>query len=131
MNNNLSEKIKRVKDGIYPLEKDIFLVSALVLTALIAFGLGRLSVLAERKIPVKVDNFSAAAVQPTSGVGDSPTPDVGAIDKLYVASKNGTKYHYPWCSGAQTIKEENKIWFGSKEEAKAAGYTPASNCKGL
>jgi len=57
------------------------------------------------------------------------TSDIG--EKLYVVSKNGARYHYPWCSGAQSIKEENKIWFDTKEEAEAAGYTPAANCKGL
>lgn len=49
----------------------------------------------------------------------------------YVASKKGTKYHLPWCAGAKSMKEENKIWFNSKEEAEKAGYTPASNCKGI
>ena len=49
----------------------------------------------------------------------------------YVASKKGTKYHLPWCPGAKQMKEENKIWFASKAEAEQAGYTPASNCKGI
>jgi methylphosphotriester-DNA--protein-cysteine methyltransferase len=49
----------------------------------------------------------------------------------YVASKSGSAYHFPWCSGAQRIKEENKVWFETKEEAELAGYRPASNCKGL
>ncbi len=49
----------------------------------------------------------------------------------FVASKSGTKYHLPWCAGAKQIKESNKIWFESKEEAERAGYTPASNCKGI
>ena len=48
-----------------------------------------------------------------------------------VASKNGTKYHYPWCAGAKQIAEKNKITFASTEEARAKGYTPAANCKGL
>lgn len=52
-------------------------------------------------------------------------------EKTYVASKNGARYHYPWCSGAQNIKEENKLWFATKEAAEAAGYTPAQNCDGL
>jgi hypothetical protein len=56
---------------------------------------------------------------------------VSDATKRYVASKTGTKYHLPWCSGARRIKEENKVWFATKEEAEAAGYTPASNCKGL
>jgi len=49
----------------------------------------------------------------------------------YIGSKNGTKYHLPWCSGALRIKEENKVWFASKAEAEEAGYSPAANCKGI
>ena len=49
----------------------------------------------------------------------------------YVASKSGSKYYLPDCSGVKRIKEENKVWFGSVEEAKAEGYEPAKNCKGL
>ena len=54
-----------------------------------------------------------------------------AAEGKYVASKSGTKYHLPWCGGAKQIKEANKIWFDTKEEAEAAGYTPATNCKGI
>ncbi len=50
---------------------------------------------------------------------------------LLVGSVNGSKYHYPWCGGAQRIKEGNKIWFASIEEAKNRGYSPAGNCPGL
>lgn len=49
----------------------------------------------------------------------------------YVGSRRGERYHLPWCAGAKTISEENKIWFASKEEAEAKGYTPAANCKGI
>ncbi len=49
----------------------------------------------------------------------------------YVASKSGSAYHFPWCSGAKRIKEANKIYFNTKEEAEKAGYRPAGNCKGL
>jgi methylphosphotriester-DNA--protein-cysteine methyltransferase len=52
-------------------------------------------------------------------------------ERGYVASKNGTKYHLPWCSGAQRIKDENKVWFKTKEDAEKAGFMPASNCKGI
>ena len=58
----------------------------------------------------------------------SPTP---AGEKLYVGSKNGEVYHFPWCSGAQRMKEANKIFFSSREEAEKAGYRPAANCEGL
>lgn len=48
-----------------------------------------------------------------------------------VASRTGSKYHLLSCSGAKTIKEENKVYFNTSAEAESAGYTKASNCKGL
>lgn len=48
-----------------------------------------------------------------------------------VVSVNGAKYHYPWCPGARSIKEENLRRFSSIQDAKLAGYEPAANCKGL
>lgn len=118
---NIKETLKKIK----PYENDIILVFVIVFVALIAFGLGRLSAISEKKTPITIENLSAATVTTTPDFVASTTA------KLYVASKNGTKYHFPWCSGASTIKEENKIWFSSKEEAEKAGYQPASNCKGL
>lgn len=110
-------------------EKDLILAAVIILVALISFGLGRLSKIRERKTPITIENLlpnqnmgstsAESAVQSTAPAGQ------------VVASKNGTKYHYPWCAGAQSIKEENKIYFSSIEEARKAGYTPASNCKGL
>lgn len=56
------------------------------------------------------------------------TPSSG---KQFVASKNGTKYYLPNCSGAKRIKPENLIGFPSREAAEAAGYGKAANCPGL
>lgn len=70
--------------------------------------------------------------QASSGQVANPTDaQANPSDAYIVASKNGTKYHYPWCSGAKQISDKNKITFKSIEEARKAGYTPASNCKGL
>ncbi len=71
----------------------------------------------------------AAARAVVSVQKEEPAPPSGGGQ--YVASKSGTKYHLPWCPGAKQMKEENKIYFSSKEEAEAAGYTPAANCKGI
>jgi bifunctional ADP-heptose synthase (sugar kinase/adenylyltransferase) len=46
-----------------------------------------------------------------------------------VVSKNGTKYHFPWCAGAGQIKEENKVWYTTEQDAISAGYTKAGNCQ--
>ncbi len=48
-----------------------------------------------------------------------------------VASKKGSVYHLPWCSGALRLKKENKIFFKNKTYAEKAGYRPAKNCEGL
>jgi hypothetical protein len=44
--------------------------------------------------------------------------------EVFVASKNSKIYHRPDCKYAKRIKEENKIWFRSDEEAAEAGYKP-------
>jgi len=127
---NIKEKIKKIKT----LDNDIFIVVIILFVGLISFGLGRFSALSENKIPVTVQQSSLQAVENLTGivvVSQLSTPSVDSEEKLFVVSKNGTKYHYPWCSGAQRIKEENKVWFDTKEEAEKAGYTPAANCKGL
>lgn len=106
-------------------EKDLILLIVIILVSLISFGFGRLSKIGESKIPINIERVSLDSESQEGNVV------ISQPNKLFVASKNGTKYHYPWCSGAQSIKEENKIWFSSKEEAEKAGYQPASNCKGL
>lgn len=69
--------------------------------------------------------------QTSSGQARPPTLEAVGDSGRVVASKNGTKYHYPWCAGAKQISEKNLITFESIESARTAGYTPASNCKGL
>ncbi len=127
------EMIANIKEKIKPMENELILGAIIILVALTGFGLGRLSKIREGKIPITVENMGATAVGAQEGLGASSSSiaGVGNNDKTLVASKNGTKYHYTWCPGAATIKEENKVFFASKEEAERAGYKPASNCKGL
>jgi hypothetical protein len=130
------ERIKEKLEKIKTYEHDLILILTIVLVGLIAFGLGRLSVIYENKTSVEIKDLSGTIVDVSLGTSDKTqlSADLSlekSNNKLYVASKNSDKYHYPWCSGAQRIKEENKVWFSSKKEAEAAGYRPASNCKGL
>jgi hypothetical protein len=123
---NIKEKLEKIKHH----ENDLLTVFVIVAVGLIAFGLGRLSVLSERKIPVTVESSRNQSVD---GAAASLTSFANNVEsgQLFVASKNSDKYHYPWCPGAQRIREANKIWFSTKAEAEKAGYSPASNCKGL
>lgn len=116
------------------LSEDIFTVLIIILVGFVSFGLGRFSLIYENKEPVRIIHPKPLYV-PTNAQ-NSPNTLVSAIgeaitEKMYVASKNGKKYHLPWCSGALRMKEENKIWFASKEEAESRGYTKALNCKGI
>ncbi len=124
-------------------DKDVFLAILLVLVGVASFGLGRASVAdfgpknstneTTASIPLSqvtdVFNEGTNEATTTKNIEKSGVPVVA--DAQYVASKNGTKYHLPWCVGAKQIKEENKVWFNSKAEAEKAGYTPAGNCKGI
>ena len=116
--------LAKIKNLINPVVNDLIIAVVIVLVALIGFGLGRLSKIKEGRVPIAVTESKTDFDYLTTSVSDI---EVGGI----VASKNGTKYHYPWCPGATTIKEENKITFATTEEARKAGYQPASNCKGL
>jgi len=99
----------------------LYLGMVFVLAVIVAFGLGRL---AERAA-------LSTAVSTVPAAGLTFSEPVAPTTTTVVASKSGTKYHLPWCPGAQQMKEENKITFESPAAAEAAGYTPAANCKGL
>ncbi len=125
--------------------KTVLMCAIIVLVGLSGFGLGRLSVeestnpglrITETEKLTETPAVSQAATaviaSEPSKTGGPPAPDrAGGQAGEVVASKNGSKYHFPWCSGAKAISAANKISFASTEEARKAGYTPASNCKGL
>ncbi len=92
----------------------------IILVAFAAFGLGRLSAIEEAREPVRLTN--------TQHNVQSNRLEIGG---RVVASRYGSKYHAPWCGGADRISERNKIWFKDEQAARKAGYTPAGNCKGL
>ncbi len=128
----LTEKIKggvrTVKNLVE--KEDVFIVAVIILVGFGGFGLGRLSRTHEGKIPVVIENAVPSDSSATGGAGTLQIADAPGT-KNFVASVSGTKYHLPWCASAGTIKEENKIWFASEDEARAAGYSPAGNCKGI
>jgi hypothetical protein len=118
------------------LESKYFWVAVVILVGIISFCLGRASYIKSEREPVRVINKAtpdkqSAAVIKSQIPDSSPKSDFGQKGVQVVGSKNGTKYHLPSCPGAKQISEKNKITFNSIEEAKAKGYTPASNCKGL
>ena len=114
--------------------KDVVVLAIIVLSASGAFALGRLSALESGSVSVEQEAAVHDAIASQEKVISSPVDTKNSQEVTggqVVASKTGSKYHFPWCAGARSIKESNKIYFASIEAARAAGYTPAANCKGL
>ena len=126
--NYLKGKIKRFWDIIE--EPSVYLTILIILVAFISFGLGRLSLgkVNKEEIKITMPDGEVGTIPKTS----SQKASVGAVsiqnNNNVVASKNGTKYYYSWCSGVSRINEENKVFFSSPNEAEQAGYTIAANC---
>ncbi|MBI2121569.1 MAG: hypothetical protein HYT98_00450 [Candidatus Sungbacteria bacterium] len=137
----LSDSIQKVKSWRESNKSDLYVAVIIFLTALASFGLGRLSAIWPEKEPIVLDeNLELRTKNQDKNLDlktenleklSSKFSDLSSAQKRYVASKSGTAYHFSWCPGALRIKEENKIWFETKEEAEKAGYKPAGNCEGL
>ncbi len=121
--------------------RDMATISIIILVGIVSFYLGRLSVERPPETTINTSNadttttstyHSANSKNTTSTAvqlaSDTATGSTGG--GAYVASKNGTKYYVPSCSGANRILDANKIWFNSKEEAESAGYSQSTTCKG-
>lgn len=142
-----------IKDRLYGQEKglkikdDLYIVIMIMLVGTASFGLGKISSYEKDKKPIsilKTQEYMLATVwdgassvsntkindTPNTAANVSPNQQTRASGEV-VASKSGTKYYYPWCTGVSRIKEENKVWFNSIEDARLVGLTPATNCAGL
>lgn len=128
--------LKKIKSFIHSNTSDLYIAVLIIFVSLISFGLGRLSVLWPKKESIRIINGQSLIINEgesskTANVVDETAAIDSPVKGKYIASKNGTAYHYPWCPGATKIKEANKIFFQTKEEAEKAGYKPAGNCEGL
>jgi hypothetical protein len=110
----------------------LFYSIVIILVAVVSFGLGRLSVEEQQlQSDSRVTPLLPAPLPTTTVATVIEVQSVTSAEMTYVASKNGTKYHLPNCPGVKQMSEQNKLYFSSKNEAEAAGYTPAANCPGL
>ena len=122
----VADSLKKVNAWCRAHSSDLFVAALIFFVGLSSFGLGRLSI-QWTLLPPLVVQQPGGTEETLKNVTDVPIQR----DQRVVASKNGSVYHYAWCPGALKIKEENKIWFPTKEDAKKAGLKPAGNCPGL
>ena len=122
-------------------EKDIWILLVVILVAGLFFGLGRLTKIVGEREPIKITQPALVTASLAGGILTNNKAGAKAVanpisqpvvsQAKYVASKSGTRYYLPTCSGVKRIKEENKVWFNTIDEAKSAGYAPAANCPGI
>ncbi|MEX0910248.1 MAG: hypothetical protein WDZ73_00635 [Candidatus Paceibacterota bacterium] len=122
--------MEKIKGYVATYHQDIFIILLVVTTSFLSFGLGLLAGKAVDKEAIEIlipPGLNVASVGTVTETNSKSEEGEGK----YVGSKNSDKYHLPWCSGAQRIAENNKIWFQTIEEAENRGYSPAGNCPGL
>ncbi len=133
---DLGQKIKTV--GSSDTGKDLYIAAIIILVAFGSFGLGRFSkedtssvVIEQGVLPLQNQALAAASSDRTVAV-PTPTSTISATPKAttgaYVASSHGKRYYPTSCSAANNLSEANKIYFNTKEEAEAAGYTKSASC---
>lgn len=62
-----------------------------------------------------------------SAVPAQPTENVGK--QTYILNTNRKKFHYPWCSSVNQMKEKNKREYtGTRDGAISQGYSPCGKC---
>ncbi|MHB1163069.1 MAG: hypothetical protein ACYCZZ_00850 [Minisyncoccota bacterium] len=114
----IAEWREKSKSVLGRIPRDVLIIAILILASSASFGMGYLARQgAGQGGDAVVEDLSPLATSSASGE--------------VVASKNGTKYYLPSCSGADRISLANKVWFVSASDAERAGYAPATNCKGL
>lgn len=114
--------------------KDILIVLIVILVGLGSFELGRLSKSGDSpgikiKYPDQAENLPANAFQASSDDSYNDLKSASASTGRFFASSRGKKYYPEGCPAGSTLKEANKIWFETREEAEAAGYELSSSCE--
>ncbi len=133
------EKIKQFVES--EKGKDIMVVLIVILVGFGAFELGRLSksgsssgIKIEYNGEVEPANVLSALKE--SKLISSPkvtesktTTNQSATNKNFFASNRGKKYYPVGCSAGDSLKQENRIYFETREDAEKAGYVLSSSCR--
>lgn len=125
------EKIKQFLES--EKGKDILTVIIVILVGLGSFELGRLSK-SNQNPGIKIEypsqnNEQEANVLSSVEKMSRTVLDTKAIPKTFFASSKGSKYYSIGCSAGKTIKQENRIYFATREEAERVGYELSSSCQ--
>ena len=120
--------------------KDILTVLIVILVGVGSFELGRLS----KNNPnsgIKIEYPEGGSAQSANVISSlepynfsqSSTKKIigekSSTGKSFFASNRGSKYYSMGCSAGKSIKQENRVYFTTGEEAEKAGYALSSSCR--
>jgi len=108
--------------------KDILIVIIVILVGIASFELGRLSKESSSGDLKIINTQTGEYPSQDQGVSVILSQNSNSTGKTFFASNKGSKYYSLGCSAGKTIKQENRIYFTTGEEAQAAGYTLSSSC---
>ncbi|MBI2630942.1 hypothetical protein HYW73_01855 [Candidatus Nomurabacteria bacterium] len=129
------EKIKQFVES--DRGKDIFTVMIVILVGFGSFELGRLSK-ENSSSGIKIEymgqeealgeNLSGNVIKAVKFAPEASSGSADNFGKNFFASSRGSKYYSLGCSGGKTIKQENRVYFATSDEAERAGYTLSASC---
>ncbi len=116
----VKEKIKTL--ATFLTRKDIYAALVIVFVGLASFFLGAMwqNDRTSTQVTIEEDN---TALNASNGANEE-----GSTTDAYVGSWTSKIYRLKTCPGVSVIRESNRVYFGSKSDAEAAGYTAAKNC---
>lgn len=80
---------------------------------------------------IEID-YATGESRQVSSVEASPSvttlPQTTAPSVTYIGNQNSHIFHYDWCESVSKMKDKNKVYFSSREEAVNAGYKPCQRC---
>lgn len=129
------EKIKRIITNSIQSDKgkDVMIIIIVILAGLSSFELGRLSkenMTSGIKIEYPDQNKGQEANVLSSVISPEKISTItNSTGKTFFASNRGSKYYSIGCSAGKTIRQENRVYFTTKEEAETAGYKLSSSCR--
>ena len=117
MGNSIQDYLRKINSRLTWFDILSLSLSLLVLGVMVAFLQIKESS-GMKEIIYKKGSENTSISEEESDKGDKP-----------FASRKGKTYTFSWCKGSRVIKESNKIYFGSEEEAKGTGRVLSKLCK--
>ena len=128
---SISDSLGKIKQFIESEKgKDVLVVIIVILVGLCSFELGRLSKSSDSSgIKIEYEGETESIENMEANVISAVNASTNSAGKNFFASSKGSKYYSLGCSAGKSLKQENRVYFETREDAEQAGYELSSSCK--